>query len=476
MPTKPTPRQDRDWYSIPLSSVRNAVILLIVVLMLIGGSVLFQRWQHQTLGQRAQLAIDNATLEIRKLEGRDDFDKIRIEHSDAWEDLASARAEYSAERFAEALGRAEGSLRELHRLSQISPQESAAKIRFESLHGGVEYRRGERGAWKRARQHDSLNPGDWVKTSSSGSAEIRFPDGSRHVLLENTMVHLDRKRSASGTNEQVTDIVFGWVEFNTTRNSGRVITPASEALVKSSTEAMVSYDRNQGTGQFAAYSGGVDVTSKNGQTRQVRALQSVTQEGDLLSEPTSLPAKPRLVQPSEAQQIPFTVGTEMYLRWQPAARASRYALRISKGPLFATTVISDEDRIKTSARLSVHGPGEFYWQVAAISADGSRGPWSETHTFRLVRQEQARSQDDKIPPVLEIEDIQTYGRVVLVTGRTEPDAAVQINGEPVAVALSGSFSKTIQMKQEGFAYVEVTAIDPWENSTDLSRRVFIDAF
>jgi len=476
MPKKPNPRQNRDWYSVPLSSVRTAVILLIVVLMVLGGSVLFQRWQHQTLGERAQQAIDSATQEIRKLESRDDFDKIRIEHSDAWEDLASARAEYSAERYAEALGRAQSSIRELLRLSQIDPQESEAKIRFDSLQGGVEFRRGERGAWKRARQHDSLNPGDWVKTSSSGSAEIRFPDGSRHVLLSNTMVHLGRQRNASGASEQVTDIVFGWVEFKTTQNGGRVITPGSEALVKSSTEAVVSYDRNQGTGQFAAYSGGVDVTSKNGQTRQVRALEKVSQVGDLLSEPVPLPGQPRLIQPAQEKQVAFAAGTEIYLRWQAAPRANRYALRISKSRLFATTIISDEGRSKTSARLSVHGPGEFYWQVAAVSADGSRGPWSETRKFRLVRQENARSQDDKSPPILEIEELQTYGRVVLVTGRTEPDATVEINSETVAVALNGSFSKTIQMKKEGFAYVEVKATDPWKNSTDLSRRVFIDAF
>jgi hypothetical protein len=166
----------------------------------------------------------------------------------------------------------------------------------------------------------------------------------------------------------------------------------------------------------------------------------------------------------------------MVLRWQAASGANRYALRISKSSLFATTIISDEDRPKTSARLSVHGPGEFYWQVAAVAVDGSQGPWSETGKFRLVRQENARSQDDKVPPILEIEEVQTYGRVVLVTGRTEPDAAVEINSETVAVALNGSFSKTIQMKKEGFAYVEVKATDPWENSTDLSRRVFIDAF
>ena len=470
------PQPGRDWYSVSVASIVRALMLLGLVVLLIGGSVMYQRWQNQILGERAQQAIEQATTEIRSLESRDDFDKIRIEHSDAWEDLASARAEYSAQRYSQAFDRASGSLLELQRISQIDPTESAEKIRFESVQGGVEYRRGERGAWKRARVHDSLNPGDWVKTSASGSAEIRFPDRSKHVLRPNTMVHLGHQRGASGNSEQVTDIVFGWVEFNTTQSASRVITPNSEARVRSSTEALVSYDRTRRAGRYAAYSGTLDVTSSNGQTREVRALQQVSQEGDLLSDPVALPGRPQTIRPANGQQIAFAEGSEMYIQWRPAARANRYALRISKNQLFTSTVIDEEDRRKTTARLSLHAPGEFYWQVAAVTADGSRGPWSETRTFRLVPRRQARPEDDKIPPILEVEDIQTYGRVVLITGRTEPDASVEINSEPVNVALNGSFSKTIQMKKEGFAYVELKATDPWENSTDLNRRVFIDAF
>jgi hypothetical protein len=442
--------------------------------MLIGGSVLYQRWQEATLEDRADQAIELATVEIRKLEGRDDFDKIRIEHSDAWEDLTSARAEFSAQRYGEALSRANNSMKALTRISEIDPQESAEKIRFEEVQGGVEYRRGERGAWRRARVHDSLNHGDWVKTSSGGSAQIRFPDRSMYLLRPNTMVHLGRSRAASGGSEQVTDVVFGWVELNTTQSSSRVVTPSSEAQVKSASEALVSY--NQGKGEFAAYSGGMEVTSSNGQKREVNALQKVSQVGDLLSDPVALPGKPQLLRPAPEEQVVYAEGSNLSLLWRPAARASSYALRVSNTPLFTHSIVEDLDRRKTSARLEIRGPGEFFWQVAAVSSDGSRGPWSEPRSFRLVPQQNASPEDDETPPTVELEDLRTWGRMVLVSGRTEADAKIEINSEPVAVATNGSFSKVLQMKQEGFAFVEITATDPWENSTDLRRRVFIDTF
>ena len=465
---------NRDWYSVSIASLRQALTFLAMVLMLIGGSVFYQRWQESTLEERAEQAIEMATLEIRKLESRDDFDKIRIEHSDAWEDLAAARAEFSAQRFGEALSRADNSMTVLARMSDIDPEESAEKIRFEEVQGGVEFRRGERGAWRRARVHDTLNYGDWVKTSSGGSAQIRFPDDSKYLLRPNTMVHLGSSRAASGGSEQVTDIVFGWVELNTTQSSSRVKTPSSEAEVRSSSEALVSY--NQGKGEFAAYAGGMEVTSSNGQKREVRPLQKVSQVGDLLSEPVALPGQPQLLRPTPKEQVVFSDGSTLNLQWRAAARASSYALRISNTPLFTHSVVEDLERRKTSARLEARGPGEFFWQVAAVASDGARGPWSETRSFRLVPQQNASPEDDNTPPMLEIEDLRTWGRMVLVSGRTEADAKILINSEPVAVATNGSFSKVLQMKQEGFAFVEITATDPWENSQDLRRRVFIDTF
>ena len=183
-------RLEQDWYSISVSSLRRGLTLLGLVLTLIGSALVYQQWEQHTRRDRAVRAIEEARLLTDELEERDDFDQIRIEHHIAWEDLEDAEAEFEAERYGPALTRARAAVRELDSIFDLGQTSSERKSRFLSVQGGVEYRRGERGTWTRARTNDSLNPGDWVKTSNDGTAEIRFPDGSTYVLRHDTLVHL----------------------------------------------------------------------------------------------------------------------------------------------------------------------------------------------------------------------------------------------------------------------------------------------
>ena len=64
--------------------------------------------------------------------------------------------------------------------------------------------------------------------------------------------------------------------------------------------------------------------------------------------------------------------------------------------------------------------------------------------------------------------------IVMVGGRTEPGALVAVNGEQVAVAADGAFTKTIQLANEGWAFVEIKARDGAGNETVRRRRVFLE--
>ena len=471
-----TKSQDRDWYSVPVSSVRRAFLLFFFVVLLLGGSLAYQRWEMETLEDRAKMAIDDAAQLARQLEARDDYPRLRRENFSAWEDLESARAELTSDRFRQALERAKTSHNTLKRVLRIEEGEIEGKIRFASVQGSVEYRRGERGTWRRARIHDTLNPGDWVKTTD-GTAELRFIDGSEYILRRNTMIHLDREEGAAGTSEHVTDLVFGWVELSTAESGGRVKTPKSNASVGSGSEALVSFDREAGAGRFAAYAGDVEVESDSGQKQQLRALQQVTQEGERLLAPVNLPGRPQLISPDDEQHIDYGRNREVTLRWKGVAASDRYSLMVSRSSLFGTNLIETDQLRSTSTRLAIKGQGIFFWQVSAISRDGLRGPWSKPQQFRIASFNASSTEDDEKPPDLEIEEIQTYGKVVLVSGRTDdPRAGVSINSQPVIVQLDGSFNKTIEMNQVGFAFIEVVATDNWKNTTELKRRVFIDAF
>jgi hypothetical protein len=468
-------KPDRDWYTIPVSSLVRGGTLLGLVVALVVGILIFQRWEHHSLRGRAEAAIAEGAALERQLQLRDDYEQVRREHYSAFQELDTAKAELEAEHYRSALDRADRGVDQLQRILNVQQGPNQGRSRFVDVQGGVEYRRGERGAWKRARPNDTLNPGDWVKTSGDGTAEIRFDDGSKYVLRRDTMVRLGSDRNElTGGEEQVTDVVFGWVELNTTQSGSRVTTPKSEAQVRRDSEALVSFDREEDSGKFASYRGTMEVKAESGQTREVRELQQVDQVGDLLSQPKALPAQVQLLRPSNDQQIALE-EEETQLAWQPVSGARQYSLAISRSPLFADQVISDPDRRKTTARLGLQDEGIFFWRVAAVDRSGNQGPWSEPRAFRVAAVGATEEAEDTTPPVLLIQEVQTYGSLVLVSGKTEPGATVTINEEPVSVQLDGSFSKTIQMTQAGFAFVEIVAVDAWDNPTEMKRRVFIDA-
>lgn len=450
-------------------------MFLCLALALVGGSLLYQQWEQRTRRDRAERAIKEAVDVANVLAKREDYDQIRIRHHLAWEDLKDARAEFSAERYGPALTRARAALREFDSIFDLGSSIAERKSRFLSVQGSVEYRRGE-GNWVKARTNDSLSPGDWVKTEDDGTAEIRFPDGSTYVLRYDTLLRLDANTFSTLGGDPVANIEFGWVEFNTGQSGSKIKTPKSEAILEGDTEATISYNPSQASGQYTTYAGGAQVTSNSGQTQQIGALQRVDQDGDLLSAPKPVPPRPLLVRPANDQEIDFDTQKELRLSWNQVEDAQRYALNISRSQIFANNVIEDYNRRNAWARVGIRGEGIFYWRVAAFGRNGAQGAWSETRSFRIAALRGVGDIEDKTPPKLAIEEVQPYGSLVLVNGRTEPGATVRINDELVSVQLDGAFSKTIQMTQVGFAFITIVATDAWDNSAEVQRRVFIDAF
>lgn len=466
-------RADRDWYSISVVSVRRTVLLLLTVVALISGAFAYQQWEHRAKAKRAEESLDHADFLSAQIEERSDYQQVRREFFAAWDNLEAGRQAFEEDRVAEAFEMASRSVAEFERILGTDQVADSERGRFLTVTGNVEYRRGERGAWKRARPEDVINAGDWVKTSAGGSAKILFPDGSEYVLRANTMVNLSLQTDRFGRSEQVADMKFGWVELSTQESPGTVKTPRSSAKVRGSSEAMVAFDQQRNEARVAAYSGSVQVEAENGQTRELGALEQVVQQGDLLSQPSALPQKPRLAFPPEDRQFDLADG-EIRLSWRGVSEARQYQLQISRSPLFAANIIEDVDREDTSARLGLRAEGVFYWQVAAVGPDGVPGPWSEARSFQVARLQRSAGDDDT-PPPLYVEDVQTYGRLLIVTGRTEAGAKLVINGAEAEVGPDGAFSQTIEIDDEGFVFVEAVATDAAGNATRDRRRVFIDS-
>lgn len=467
----------RHWYRVSVDTLRQAGIALLILAIAAAGYLAFLALRTAWIRDAAREVIDEAGVLLQRTEdglslgGADEArQRLRI----ALSHLDEARSHYVQGEFSEA--RREGRRsRDLLRslLDRARARQQAGEAQVVSIEGRVEYRRGDRGSWRAAHDHLTLRTGDYVKTGPNASAEVMFVDGTLYTVRSNTLFLVSAAAVGSPTDRSI-ELQYGWVNLNTAHRESRIGTPRAEARVADQSEASVSFDEEREIGRFAAYRGELEVAGEDGIRQRVDSLEVVTQRDGILSEPHPLPRAPDPIAPPANATFDIDEVQELALAWRPVTGAESYALQISRNRLFADNIIDVEDRRTTQATLGLRGEGTFLWRVAALTDVELRGPWSEPARFHVSsgRGGDVRGVDHE-PPELVIEGIQAYGSIFIVEGETEPGAAVWINGESATVEADGSFTKTLQLMQEGWGFLDVVARDAWGNEATARRRVFV---
>jgi hypothetical protein len=147
-------------------------------------------------------------------------------------------------------------------------------------------------------------------------------------------------------------------------------------------------------------------------------------------------APPELLEPINLTPIiaenPKT--TAVHFEWKPVQDAASYTLRISTTSMFTKIVKEAKVTSGTSVEISGLDAGDYFWNVTALSAKRLSSDVSEPNKFTLVAQ--GKTQD----MLLEIQSWQLVGHTVEITGRTEPGAALIVNGQAVPnIARDGTF-------------------------------------
>jgi len=384
----PSPQVHRkyDWYTLSVDAMKGWTLFLVLVALAVVSFFVYDWYRQGYLEREVAKVVAEARDLYQKLQTEEGISSYRSEYQTAHGHLEEARAKAGQGEMTEALRSAERSRTLLASiLNALRHRGSIGEASFIAVKGGVEFRRGDEGPWQPARSRVALEEGDYVKTSGSGSAEIMTADGTVYSVQSDTVILVGQGRGGSGLSpERTINLEFGWVDLSTSQTPSRVTTPTAEARIRRDSSAVISYDENSRVGRFATYRGEMEVSSSNGDQREVRAMQQVVQTGDSLSQPKPLPEAPVLLEPVDNHELLIESGKAVVLTWQEVRGARRYALQVARNQLFVDNIIDVEDRSRTKATLGLQAEGSFVWRVAAFGEEGLRGPWSPPRRFRVV--------------------------------------------------------------------------------------------
>jgi hypothetical protein len=309
---------------------------------------------------------------------------------------------------------------------------TARQARFVNLDGKVQVKKANSVSWVTADYQITLDKGDLVQTGPDGVARVAFADGTTYTVKGDTLIYVEENFVAQDKASSVAvHINSGEVNLNT----GSWEIPGSKAGVSfqnaaaslnANSRAAVRSDPATNEQEITVDAGSAELTRGNehldiGQWERA----TVTPTGPITK--TQVLAPPELDQPLNLAPIIVADPKRdpVHFSWKPVATAVEYDFQASTTAMFNHLV---EEKKTSTESVDITGltPGEYFWRVRAIDAKNAVSDPSDAFKFTLVAQGKGQEM------LLEVDDTQIEGSVVEVTGRTEPGAALIINGEQVA--------------------------------------------
>ncbi len=324
------------------------------------------------------------------------------------------------------------------------------QAKFVNLDGNVQIKKVNSVQWVTADYRTALDKGDFVRTGSDGAARITFADGTTYTIKSDTLVTVEENRMENNKPTSVAmRINTGAVDLATPNwpladSKAAVSMEDAKAELRPNSRAAVKADPEKKENEIVVWTGSAEV--QRGQEKvelaqwqkvSIPAAGPITKSDVLappdLSEPRNL--EPLIVESPRAASIHF--------EWKPVQDAVSYTVRISTTAMFTKTV--KEAKVSgTSTESSGLDAGDYFWNVSAVDAKKQNSEISETFKFTLVAQ--GKSQE----MALSIDGTQLHGRVVEIVGRTEPGAALIVNGQPVPnISPDGSFRHFTEQLEPG---------------------------
>jgi FecR-like protein len=320
----------------------------------------------------------------------------------------------------------------------VSGDQKHAK--FVNLDGKVQVKKVNSVQWVQADYRTSLDKGDLIQTGSDGAARITFADGTTYTVKPDTLVTVEENATESNRPSSVgVRINIGQVDLATPNfplpdSKAAVSVEDATAQVHANSRAQVKADPQAKESEIVVSSGSAQVR-RGAEKIDLAPWEKVTIPNGGPIQKSNVLAPPDLVEPLNLAPIiaENPKSSTIHFEWKPVQDAVSYTLRISTTAMFTKT--AKEAKVGgTSADISGLDPGDYFWDVTAADAKKQTSEVSAPFKFSLVAQ--GKSQE----MLLEITATHIVGHSAEIVGRTEPGAALIVNGQPVPnIAPDGTF-------------------------------------
>jgi hypothetical protein len=313
------------------------------------------------------------------------------------------------------------------------PNPSSRQARFVNLDGKVQVKKVNSVQWVNADYQVTLDKGDLIQTTSEGVARIAFADGTTYTVKGDTLVTVEENIVDQDRASQVgVHITSGQVDLQTAtwQNPGSKAEVSFEnavASLRENSRAAVRSDPDTKEQQITVDAGSADLKRGDEHVDIGQYERATFPAGSGTITKSQVLAPPQLVEPLNLQPIIVADPKHdpIHFSWKAAATAKIYDFQTSTTTAFSHIVI-ERKTAATSVDVSGLDPGDYFWRVRAIDDKNNVSDESESYKFTLVAQGKEQEM------LLEVDDTELQGSVVEVIGRTEPGAALIINGAAVA--------------------------------------------
>ena len=349
------------------------------------------------------------------------------------------------------------------------------RARFVNLDGHVQVKKVSSVQWVDATLSVSLDKGDLVRTGSDSDARISFADGTSYTIKPDTLITVEENSTDNNRPTSVSvSIQTGQVDLATPM----LRSPDSKAAVKSedtttqvhsNTRAAVKFDPEKKESEVVVASGSAQV--QRGQERiDLGQYEKATIPSSGAIQRSTVLAPPDLVEPLNLAPIIAETprSATVHFEWKAVPNAVSYTLRVSTTQMFTRTVFDKKGIAGTSLDISGLDAGDYFWNVVATDAKKQSSEVSEIFRFSLVARGKAQEM------LLEITDTRIVGRVAEIIGKTEPGAALIVNGQPVPnIAPDGTFRHFTEALEPGQHTITVIGQNRRGGTSTQSVSIFV---